>query len=131
MKQTTLHLIAKIVLGVLIVIFFLLCVMLVREYDRLQKFEAINSYKELITDLKKHHPLTEQDVSIIQPWMTFSYINQIFALPSTYLSGALNITDSRYPRITVSKYVKSNHLDQNVFVQSLKNEVGQYFKNKE
>lgn len=38
----------------------------------------------------------------IRSWMTFSFINQQFALPTDYLKNALKITAKNYPKISLS-----------------------------
>ena len=35
------------------------------------------------------------DVNAIQPWMTIHYISHAYAVPEGYLTGSLNITDTR------------------------------------
>src|SRR4051812_12432281 len=40
---------------------------------------------------------TAQDVQLIQPWMTFDYIDVVFNVPPDYLKTKLSITDPHYP----------------------------------
>lgn len=44
--------------------------------------------------------------STIDSWMTFDYLNKIFNLPPDYLKTSLNITDSRYPFLTISRLAR-------------------------
>lgn len=56
---------------------------------------------------RTHAPLTVNDVNVIQSWMTFDYINRIFALSPNILKAALSITDPRYPRMPVGKLLQN------------------------
>jgi len=56
-------------------------------------------------------PLTVRDVNAIQYWMTFDYLNKIFNLPPNYLQGALNISDKRYPFLTLARYAREDRLN--------------------
>lgn len=64
--------------------------------------------------------------SEIQPWMTFQYVNFVFKLPPSYLSGAFGITDSHYPNIQIARYAKAQGLDLATFLARLKQAVGGY-----
>ena len=92
----------KYALVILAVVFILLAVFLFREYRVLRHSQIRASWFASLNH--KHIPLGINDVSAIRPWMTFDYINRLFNLPSDYLKTALKITDSRYPRITISNY---------------------------
>lgn len=47
------------------------------------------------------------DASSIEPWMTFGYVNEVFALPSAYLKEQLRITDARYPRLSLQELARA------------------------
>jgi hypothetical protein len=64
----------------------------------------------------------------IEGWMTFSYVNYLFNLPTNYLLETLNIQDSRYPNMGINKYVKVKGLDAIVFLTNVRASVAQ-FKN--
>jgi hypothetical protein len=49
------------------------------------------------------HPLNPHDLEFLSDWMTFTYINKIFALPQAELQTSLGIASSGYPNITVRK----------------------------
>lgn len=55
--------------------------------------------------------------------MTFQYINLVFSLPKDYLKDELQITDSKYPNISIAKYIKRNNGDRNQFIIDLKNTI--------
>ncbi len=51
---------------------------------------------------QQNRPLALPTPSTIAVWMTFDYLNKIFNLPPDYLKTSLNITDARYPFLTVN-----------------------------
>ena len=50
------------------------------------------------------NPATAKNV---QPWMTFDFLNKTYRLPTSYLRSTLNITDARYPNLSISRYAFS------------------------
>jgi hypothetical protein len=103
-KQTKLYL--EIILAILVVILVILCVLLVQEYHRLRSLNYIAGHESLLTTLRAQGPLDAKDVSYIETWMTFDYVNHLFNIPPSYLETTLGITDSRYPRLTVGEYLE-------------------------
>jgi hypothetical protein len=88
-----------IVLGVLLVILF---IFLVRNYLSLRRANLINRRElSLSAFVQKHGALNASEVGVIRPWMTFDYINRIFGFPKDYLKNQLQISDPRYPNITL------------------------------
>jgi len=63
---------------------------------------------------------TTSTVPLIAPWMTFSYLNQVFNLPPAYLRGALQIDDANYPRLTINHYVREKRQPPDVFLEAVK-----------
>lgn len=55
-----------------------------------------------IYHLSLHRPISI-DSGAIASWMTFDYLNIVFKLPPDYLKNELNITDARYPRLTIKR----------------------------
>jgi hypothetical protein len=54
------------------------------------------------------HHLSLRQPSALEPaaiatWMTFDYLNMVFKMPPDYLKNELNITDARYPRLTIKR----------------------------
>jgi hypothetical protein len=45
-----------------------------------------------------------ESAGTIQSWMTFDYVNRIFALPPDYLKEKMSISDTRYPRLTIGEF---------------------------
>jgi hypothetical protein len=72
------------------------------------------------------HPPLNPSVSDIQSWMTFNYLNFIFRLPPDYLRQSLNINDSNYPRIQISRYTKLKGIDSGQFLQSVQKAITGY-----
>ncbi len=116
----------KIIAFALVVVFVFLCVMLVRQFEHARRMHQIDSYKTLVNKLRDKAPLDVSDVSIIQSWMTFSYIDTIFNLPPTYLQTTLAVTDTHYPRISLGRYAKSQNVSEADFVERVKAAVTSY-----
>ncbi|MEI6843045.1 MAG: hypothetical protein WCK48_00840 [bacterium] len=126
-SKNTLH-IVQTILVVLLIVFAILFYRLVKEYDHLRRVEVANSYRELIANIKKNRSLTSGDVSVIQQWMTFDYVNRVFNLPPEYLKNSLTIIDPKYPKVVISKYAKNQKFDVGIFMTTLQNAVGDYIK---
>ncbi len=75
----------------------------------------------------QRHPLGISDVDSVRTWMTFTYINKVFNLPSEYLKGALSITDSKYPHITIGGVAHEHKELSTVFLEKLKKAIREYF----
>ena len=89
-----------IALVVLLVIFGL-------QYHALRRAQIMSDRASLRTMLMgRHGPLGAGEVSIIQSWMTFDYIEHLFAVPSTTIKAGMNITDTHYPHLTLGSYAK-------------------------
>lgn len=71
-------------------------------------------------------PAPLSNVNLIWEWMTFGYINKSFNLPSDYLKTKLNISDSTYPNVTISKIAKEQNLATSAYIENVKNAVGAY-----
>ena len=55
----------------------------------------------------------------IRGWMTFRYIDLAFNLPSGYLRGALNITDKRYPNLSIDALARAQKTDARLLLQKV------------
>ncbi len=116
----------KVIAFVLVVIFVFLCILLFRQFQHAKRMHEIDSYKILIDNVRHKDPLTVSDVPIIQSWMTFAYIDTIFNIPPAYLQNTLVITDSHYPRISLGRYAKSQHVSEASVVGTVKKVVTDY-----
>ncbi len=115
-----------IILSIIIIFSAAYCI---RQYSRVQRFQLIASYREAITQkmAEFHGKLIGKNTDLIASWMTFDYINRIFALPSDYLKNTLVISDSSYPLIPISRYAKNHKLDEIQFLAEMKKTVADYF----
>lgn len=103
----------KIIIAFLIAVLLFLIFQLWRQYtfiQRAQTMQAIRGHisQELIqlAALRHRGPLTAADVSYIQAWMTFDYINTAFNIPPSYLSNYVH--SSLYPHLSISHYAREN-----------------------
>jgi hypothetical protein len=100
---------AIIFLAVLLVV---LSFFLIRDYVSLRREQIIGARELRLSNLLKDHgPLTAADVTVIRPWMTFSYINTLFKIPPDYLKTDLSVTDPSYPQLSLYGYAKYQHAD--------------------
>jgi hypothetical protein len=106
---------ALIILGV---VFLALVVFFVAQYESLRRTQLINDHRFAVSQLLAHHaplPVGEAPV-VVRSWMTFEYLNKLFALPTDYLQTQLQISNTSYPRLTISSYAKAANLDEAVLI---------------
>ena len=65
-----------------------------------QSFQHLRSNKTFRTQ-QTHRPMIE--ISQIQSWMTFDYLNHCFNLSPDYLKNILLLSDDMYPKITIRR----------------------------
>ena len=101
-----------------------------REYYFMNRLSLITSTEDTIEAIlvKNHAPLSVENVNLIDTWMTFSYINTIFKLPPNYLKDNLQISNRRYPNMSLIGYIRGNGLDRDAFLESVRTAVTDYFK---
>jgi hypothetical protein len=109
--------------GVLAVLLLFLFV----QYQSLREQQIISS-RELRWSLflKNHAPLSPDSTSVIRTWMTFDYVNRLFGLPPDYLKAAMDITDPRYPRVTLSNYAKEMKVSVTSTLEMVQSTVSKY-----
>ncbi len=95
----------------------------VSSYER----SIISRTRSEIAALHSHGPLTAHDVGLIRAWMTFDYLNDIFALPPQYLQQTLSITDSQYPRLSIAHAARDENLTNADMASRVRVAVEQYF----
>jgi hypothetical protein len=100
-----------------------LCVSFYREFSQLPRLQIPANRLGWIFPFRRRLPLAQSDVSMIQSWMTFDYINRVFNIPADYLRTALHVSDSAYPRIPLSRYAKNHAVDPAAFLDQVKNAV--------
>ncbi len=89
----------------------------------------LNKYNHLKNNGKFHTRKNQPvliDINKIQNWMTFDYINHSFSLPQEYLKNELNITDSKYPRITITKESTNKKENMGIFTVKVKDLIKKY-----
>ncbi len=113
------------------IVFAVLLFFLVRGIIHLKRAEIINAREiHLSNFLKSRGSPTASDVGIVASWMTFDYINKLFSVPPAYLETGLNISDSRYPQISLSGYARSRKINVAVFVSEVQSALHNYLADK-
>ena len=59
-------------------------------------------------------------VDDVQIWMTFGFLNRAFSLPPEYLKDGLDITNKRYPNVTIDRWAKDSQENPNVALDKVK-----------
>lgn len=72
-------------------------------------------------------PMGQSQVNYIQGWMTFRYVNQVFSLPAGYLQTELNISDSKYPNITINSLAKEQNKSAAAELLLVQQKIKNYF----
>jgi len=121
------HHILKVALGVALAAIVILSILLIRQYQHVRRMGYVGRYQSLFSSLHGSGPLTAAYASSTEAWMTFDYINRAFAMPPQYLKTTLEITDSRYPRLTIAKYAQSVGLSQAVATQKVQDAIRAFF----
>lgn len=119
----------KVVIGVMVIlgiVFFILCVLFIRQYREISSLHVITG-KNLWNHARMSRHLSVSDVVFIQPWMTFEYLNHSFGIPDDYLCSKLDITDPRYPRLVIERTALASGQDPNVYVDKIKDAITAYF----
>ena len=115
---------ALIALGAVLVVLF---VFFVGQYRALRHTQILEAHEARLSAILSHHvPLPTSEANTIHSWMTFDYVDKLFALPSNYLETQLSINNSHYPRLTISSYATAEHIDQTTFLVSVENAVRGY-----
>jgi len=52
-----------------------------------------------------------QESSQVKDWMTFGFVNHVFGLPSEYFQTKLNISDKKYPDLSINSWAKQSNQD--------------------
>ncbi len=112
----------KIYLLVLVVSMLLLILALVFFYKPFYLYRPAHRF----WSTHSHRTLGVNNVNMIQSWMTFSYINKVFKLPTNYLKNTLNISDSRYPNIPLEDYAEKAKIKTADFTTKVQDAVHSY-----
>ena len=112
----------KIYLLVLVVSMLLLILALVFFYKPFYLYRPAHRF----WSTHSHRTLGVNDVNMIQPWMTFNYINKVFRLPVDYLKNTLDISDSHYPNIPLEDYAEKEKTKTADFTTKVQEAVHSY-----
>jgi hypothetical protein len=112
---------------ILALVLAVLLVFLYVQYRTLRRQQFVDAYQTHQSEiLARHAPLPPEDAGVIRSWMTFDYLNKIFALPPGYLRTGLGIADAHYPRMTVATYAKDADLTAAAALNQVENAVRSY-----
>jgi hypothetical protein len=114
------------VLVVLALILIWLFILLFQQYNSLRRERILNERAIWMAFASRHTPLPPTEATVIQPWMTFDYINRLFALPRDYLQIALKIKNPHYPQIPLYHYAATQHINSLLFTDEVRNLVQNY-----
>lgn len=66
------------------------------------------------------------ETNLIRDWMTFSFINHAYGLPSEYLQSQLNISDKKYPDVTINSWAKQSQQDAIKIIKGIQTLIRDY-----
>ncbi len=89
-------------------------------YRPLRHFLLTHSYKTL----------GAHDINTVRPWMTFDYLDSAFRLPKEYLKNTLNISDARYPNLSLGDYARESKMSAGAGLAKVKAAMESYYANK-
>lgn len=125
MKQK-LYIILAIILLVILFVFALH--LIIRDY-RYLRGDVLSSQPHSFRNwygMHQRYTPSVSNVDSIRSWMTFNYLNRVFNLPPDYLKTKLNVSDSKYPNITVEKVIKEKKEAENSYLEKLKTNIRLY-----
>jgi len=126
------HLALKIALCVAIVALLVMLVLFFQQYQHIQRLDYVSHQRQsFLQSLRGGGPLTGAEAGSVQIWMTFEYIDRAFSLPPTYLQTDLDITDIRFPRMTVAEYEKDAGLSDADALSKVQAAISAYFVTKQ
>ena len=79
-----------------------------------------------IQSVHRREPWGVNDLSRVQGWLTFDYLNFVFRLPPTYLESKLPASDNRYPNISIDHYADRHALGHPQFLVIVKSAIRDY-----
>lgn len=106
------------------VVLAVLLFLLFRQSEALRR--EVVPQNRIIRTLQDRTTAATESASTIQPWMTFSYLNHVFGLPSGYLKTELSISDPRYPQLTIGEFSEDNHRSANATLSDVQIAVRDY-----
>ena len=119
---------AIIALSIILLIFSFVLIKNLHAVSREEVFIQHRNVAGILFNRQKSGAITVADVSYIDYWMTFRYINTIFKLPDNYLKDYLSIANKTYPNISLGKYASLNKIERTMFIAKVKQAVGAYLE---
>ncbi|HYV33777.1 MAG TPA: hypothetical protein VE973_02925 [Candidatus Limnocylindria bacterium] len=92
-------------------------------YFLVRNVEAMKLRGEMRISLRRQNQTQNLTPDQIRGWMTFRYINLVFHLPPEYLKNSLNISDARYPNLSINSLAKTQKTDPQSVLQTTINSV--------
>ncbi len=117
---------SEVILGVLVIVLLLLSYSFWHQIRFISRAQTMSAGRFEFFTLKHGGVLTANDAAYIEPWMTFDFVSVVFKVPAAYLQSRLQISDSRYPRVTISRYSRSANLDVNSVTIKVRDAVRAY-----
>lgn len=114
------------VMAVLAIVLVVLFAALIKQYIDLRQAQILNDRAVHLSFTGRRIPLPTDRAGLVQPWMTFDYVNRIFGLPPQYLVSALKIDSTAYPRVPLYEYAEKRGLSPTVFTKDVQNAVAGY-----
>jgi hypothetical protein len=112
---------------ILALILAALVIFLFLQYRALQRERILNAHEwRWSLFLGREAPLPPGDASVIRAWMTFDYVNKLFALPPDYLRTKLGIADPGYPQLTIAAYAANAGTGTAAALTAVQNAVSGY-----
>ena len=112
----------------LLVLLLIFSFLFYRNIGSVRRLGILGQHRTMSGSLLNNKIITIDDVKYIDKWMTFRYINFIFKMPESYLSGTLSMDDMRYPNISLWRYAWDKNIDTTTFLDQVKNSVTKYLQ---
>lgn len=71
---------------------------------------------------------TETNVSLIQDWMTLSYVAHSYHIPENVLRENLHLAPDQTFRISIKKLAENNHISPDIFLQKVRETISTFQK---
>ncbi len=126
MSQTTdkkVRAVLAVILVILVVVLILLLSVAVRDVRRAKTLEQADMTRSTLSTERRSGPLSKVEVGDIAGWMTFDYVNYLFALPPQYLETTLSINDPAYPHISLNGWARHSNQNRPAVVQAVQSAV--------
>ncbi len=113
----------KTTIAIIAAALLLFVIVLGYDYLRLRREHRLSAYQSLFFALHTRTPATADEVASLQTWMTFDYIDHVFALPPSFLQSTLRITDNNYPHITIAHYARDADLSSSAALSAVQSAI--------